>query len=74
MWYQGWDEILVITLISSEKLGGYNIMRNTVTWLNTPNSVKYFYFSGSSFVENFEILREFVKIRNLELEFVRAMW
>ena len=33
--YQGWDEILMITLISNKKLGGYKIMRNTVrTWLN----------------------------------------
>ena len=28
--YQGWDEILMITLISNKKLGGYKIMRNTV--------------------------------------------
>jgi hypothetical protein len=26
----GWDEILMIILISSKKLGGYKIMRNTV--------------------------------------------
>ena len=30
MGYQGWDEILMITLISSKKLRGYKIMRNTV--------------------------------------------
>ena len=30
MGYQGWDEILMITLISSKKLGVYKIMRNTV--------------------------------------------
>jgi hypothetical protein len=30
MCYQGWDEILMITLISSKKLGGYKIMRHTV--------------------------------------------
>ena len=28
--YQGWDKILMITLISNKKLGGYKIMRNTV--------------------------------------------
>ena len=28
--YQGWDEILMITLISSKKLGVCNNMRNTV--------------------------------------------
>ena len=28
--YQEWDEILMITLISSEKLGVYKLMRNTV--------------------------------------------
>ena len=28
--YQGWDEILLITLISNKKLGVYKIMRNTV--------------------------------------------
>ena len=30
MGYQGWDKILMITLISSKKLGVYEIMRNTV--------------------------------------------
>ena len=30
MEYQGWDEILMITLISRKKLGVYKIMRNTV--------------------------------------------
>ena len=30
MGYQEWDEILMITLISSKKLGGYRIMRHTV--------------------------------------------
>jgi hypothetical protein len=30
--YQGWDEILMIILISSKKLGGYKIMRNTVVF------------------------------------------
>jgi hypothetical protein len=30
MEYQGWDKILMITLISSKKLGVYEIMRNTV--------------------------------------------
>ena len=29
-WSQGWDEILMITLISSKKIGVYKIMRNTV--------------------------------------------
>ena len=29
--YQGWDEILMITLISNKKLGIYKIMRNTVS-------------------------------------------
>ena len=28
--YQGWDEILMITLISSKNLGGYKIIRNTL--------------------------------------------
>ena len=28
--YQAWDEILMITLISSKKIGVYKIMRNTV--------------------------------------------
>ena len=28
--YQGWDEILMITLISSKNIGVYKIMRNTV--------------------------------------------
>jgi hypothetical protein len=28
--YQGWEEILMITLISSKKIGVYKIMRNTV--------------------------------------------
>ena len=31
MGYQGWDKILMITLISSKKLGGYKIMSHTVT-------------------------------------------
>ena len=30
MGYQGWDEILMITLIFSKKLWVYKIMRNTV--------------------------------------------
>ena len=30
MGYQGWEEILIITLISSKKLGVYKILRNTV--------------------------------------------
>jgi hypothetical protein len=35
--YQGWDEILMITLISSKKLGGYKDMRNTVSgFLTSP--------------------------------------
>jgi hypothetical protein len=29
--YQEWDKILMITLISSKKLGVYKIMRNTVS-------------------------------------------
>ena len=31
--YQGFFEILMITLISSKKLGVYKIMRNTVTFV-----------------------------------------
>ena len=30
MEYQGWDKILMITLISGKKIGVYKIMRNTV--------------------------------------------
>ena len=30
MGYQGWDKILMVTLISSKKLGGYKIVRHTV--------------------------------------------
>ena len=30
MGYQGWDKILMITLISNKKLGGYKIMKITV--------------------------------------------
>ena len=30
--YQGWNKILMITLISNKKLGDYRIMRNTVKW------------------------------------------
>ena len=33
--YQGWDEIWMITLISSKKIGVYKIMRNTVPLLFT---------------------------------------
>ena len=33
MRYQGWDEILMILLISSKKLGVYKIMRDTVRQL-----------------------------------------
>ena len=31
MEYQGWDEILMITLKSSKKLGGYKIMSHTIS-------------------------------------------
>ena len=34
MGYRGWDEILMISLISSRKLGVYKIMRNTVCIMN----------------------------------------
>jgi hypothetical protein len=37
----GWDEILMIILISSKKLGGYKIMRNSVHTL-----VFFFFFRG----------------------------
>ena len=45
-------------------------------WCNMlpPNSFLIFFFFGCGFVENFEILQEFEKIRNLEFDFVRAMW
>ena len=32
MGYQGWDEILMISLISSRRVGGYKIMKNTVIY------------------------------------------
>ena len=32
MGYEGFFEILMITLISSKKLGGYEIMSHTVAW------------------------------------------
>ena len=38
MGYQGWDEILMITLIFSKKLGGYKIMRNTVLEIEVNNN------------------------------------
>ena len=41
--YQGWDEILMITLISSKNLGGYKIMRNTVIWVNMSKYVDCLY-------------------------------
>ena len=39
--YQGWDEILMITLISSKNIGVYKIMRNTVTLANSYEQVTY---------------------------------
>ena len=37
MVYQGFYEILMITLISRKKLGGYKIMRNTVCIISITN-------------------------------------
>ena len=65
MWYQGWDEILMITLISSKKLGVCNNMRNTVPNFRCHIKMTFLQKQFISFLWCVKILPKFLEIEIL---------